>query len=136
MAQPVLIDPVEVERPRASAAVGKVLPAYAPEQALLLPPSLDDWLPAGHLARFVGEVVDEHLDLSVFYAAHTVLKGAPPYEPRLLLKVLLYGYATGVTSSRRLEGAARRMSRSGSWLATSRRRIGPSPAFAPAIWRR
>jgi transposase len=104
--QPVLIDVdrVEVERPSAGAAVGKVFRAYAPEQTLLLPPSLDDWLPAGHLARFVGEVVDEHLDLSAFYAAHTELRGAPPYEPRLLLKVLLYGYATGVTSSRRLEG--------------------------------
>jgi transposase len=104
--QPVLIevDRVEVDRPAAGAAAGKVFRAYAPEQTLLLPPSLDDWLPQGHLARFVGEVVDEHLDLSAFYAAHTALKGAPPYEPRMLLKVLLYGYATGVTSSRRLEG--------------------------------
>lgn len=98
------VETVEVEGPPAGAAAGKVFRSYAPEQTLLLPPSLDDWLPQGHLARFVGEVVDEHLDLSTFYAAHTVLRGAPPYEPRMLLKVLLYGYATGVTSSRRLEG--------------------------------
>ena len=84
-------------------AVGKVFRDYQPGQTMLLPPSLDEWLPAEHLARFVDELVEQHLDLGPFYAAHTNVKGFPPYEPRMMLKVLLYGYLTGVRSSRKLE---------------------------------
>ena len=62
------------------AAVGKVFRHYQPGQAMLLPPSLDEWLPAEHLARFVDELVETHLDLSPFYAAHTNVKGFPPYD--------------------------------------------------------
>jgi hypothetical protein len=57
------MDRVEVpEAPKAP--VDKTFRPFNPDQVLLLPPSLDDWLPAEHLARFVAELVDEHLDLS------------------------------------------------------------------------
>lgn len=77
--------------------------AYDPAQDLLLPPSLRDWLPAGHLAYYISEVV-EQLDLTSFVSDYTSSdgKGAPPYHPVLLLKVLLYGYATGTFSARKL----------------------------------
>lgn len=93
----------DAERAPQVAAVGKVFRDYQRGQAMLLPPSLDEWLPSGHLARFVDEMVEQHLDLGAVYAAHSNLKGFPPYDPRMMLKVLLYGYLTGVRSSRKLE---------------------------------
>jgi transposase len=72
---------------------------------LLLPPSLDEWLPAGHLVRFIADLVDEYLDLSVFHADCAEGRGGPPFDPRLMVPVLLLGYTTGVRSSRRLEAA-------------------------------
>lgn len=70
---------------------------------MLLPPSLDDWLPEDHLARFVNDVVDE-LDLSPIYAEYEKEgRGYPPYEPSMMMRVLIYGYATGVYSSRKIE---------------------------------
>ena len=85
--------------------VDKTFRAFDPDQDLLLPPSLDEWLPAEHLARFIAELVDEHLDLSRIHAAYTEGRGAPPYDPRLMVRILLYGYTTGVRSSRKLEAA-------------------------------
>lgn len=85
--------------------VRKRFRAFVPEQDLLLPPSLDDWLPAEHLVRFIAELVDEHLDLSRIHASYTKAKGGPPYDPRLMVRILLYGYTTGVRSSRQLEAA-------------------------------
>jgi transposase len=70
---------------------------------LLLPPSLDDWLPEGHLARFVAELVGEALDLSAVYDDYSEVRGFPPYDPRLMLRLLIYGYMTGVRSSRAIE---------------------------------
>jgi transposase len=76
---------------------------YLPEQDLLLPPSLREWLPENHLAYFVSDVVDE-LDLSAMYAVYEKEKrGQPPYDPRLMTKLLVYGYCTGVFSSRRIQ---------------------------------
>lgn len=89
----------------AGRAQGKVFRDYQPGQTMLMPPSLDEWLPAEHLARFVDELVEQHLDLEPLYAAHTNVKGFPPYDPRMMLKLLLYGYLTGVCSSRKLETA-------------------------------
>jgi transposase len=83
--------------------VAKTFRPYNPDQVLLLPPSLDDWLPAEHLARFVAELVDEHLDLSRLRAAYTEGRGAPPFDPRLMVRLLIYGYITGVRSSRAIE---------------------------------
>lgn len=85
--------------------VDKTFRMFDPDQGLLLPPSLDDWLPAEHLARFVADLVDEHLDLSRITAAYTEGRGGPPYDPRLMVRILLYGYTTGVRSSRKVEAA-------------------------------
>lgn len=83
--------------------MGKTFRPYVPEQTLLLPPSLSDWLPEGHLARFVSDVVDG-LDLGQIEDVYDEERGYPPYHPQMMVKVLLYGYATGVYSSRRLAG--------------------------------
>jgi len=85
--------------------VDKTFRAFDPDQDLLLPPSLDEWLPAEHLARFIADLVDEHLDLSRIHSGYTEGRGAPPYDPRLMVRILLYGYTTGVRSSRKLEAA-------------------------------
>ncbi len=78
---------------------------YDPDQLFLLPPNLRDWLPPGHLAYFVSDVVDG-LDLSpIFQVYEREARGYPPYHPALMVKVVLYGYATGVRSSRRLARA-------------------------------
>src|SRR6202043_3470561 len=69
----------------------------------LLPPALDDWLPERHLARFVVEVIDG-LDLSAMVRSYRGT-GSAGYHPALLLGLLVYGYATGVFSSRKLERA-------------------------------
>jgi len=67
----------------------------------LLPPSLEDWLPEGHLARFVGEIV-EQLDLTSLKESYSG-RGSYPYNPVMLVALLFYGYATGIFSSRKLE---------------------------------
>ena len=79
----------------------------SPDQAFLLPPRVDEWLPPGHLARVVDEAIDL-LDLSAAEAAfHTTGAGAPAYPPKLLLKLLTYGYLTQRFSSRRISSACR-----------------------------
>jgi transposase len=81
----------------------KTFRRFDPDQILLMPPSLDEWLPDGHLARFVAELVGEALDLSAVYADYIEVRGYPPYDPRLMLRLLIYGYMTGVRSSRAIE---------------------------------
>ncbi len=93
-------EPLVVKVP---AGRSKVFRRYDPSQSFLLPPSIDDWLPEDHTARFVSEVVDELLDLSVVYDSYVEASGAPPYDPRMMLKLLFYAYSTGVTSSREME---------------------------------
>ena len=73
------------------------------QTAFLLPPSVDEWLPERHLARFVVEVIDG-LDLGGMIGAYRG-SGSAAHHPRMLLGVLVYGYATGVFSSRKLERA-------------------------------
>src|SRR5260370_18190728 len=73
------------------------------ETAYLLPPSVDEWLPERHLARFIVEVI-ERLDLSAMSRSYRGT-GSASYHPTLLLGLLVYGYATGVFSSRKLERA-------------------------------
>ena len=77
--------------------------SYDPNQQFLLPPSINDWLPESHEARFISEAVDELLDLSMIFASYTVTDGAPPYDPSMMLKLLLWAYSSGVTSSREME---------------------------------
>lgn len=75
---------------------------YDPQQQMLLPPALQEWLPEGHLAYYISDTVDS-LDLSAFHARYS--DGGSrnqPYNPAMMLKVLVYGYATGVFSSRKL----------------------------------
>lgn len=72
-------------------------------QQYLLPPSVDEWLPEDHLARFIVEVIDQ-LDLSKL-TRHYSGRGSAAYHPALLLALLVYGYATGTFSSRKIERA-------------------------------
>jgi transposase len=76
------------------------------DQPLLLPPSLQDWLPEKHLARFIADVADG-LDLSQILSEYARRdgRGMAGYHPLMLVRVLLYGYCTGVVSSRKLESA-------------------------------
>ena len=82
---------------------------YDPDQQLLLPAALQEWLPPDHLAYFIsdpsrkdGDIVDQ-LDLSAVTVRYEEeRRGGPPYDPRMMVKVLLYGYCTGVAFSRRI----------------------------------
>jgi len=77
------------------------------EQQFLLPPSLEDWLPQGHLARFVIDVVAQ-LDLGAFYRRHRVDGwGRAAYDPKMMVALLVYAYCTGVRSSREIERRCR-----------------------------
>jgi transposase len=83
--------------------MAKTYRPYVPEQALLLPPSLREWLPEDHLAFFVSDLVDQ-LDLSAIISAYEdEERGYPPYHPVMLTKVLVYGYCVGVFSSRKIQ---------------------------------
>ena len=76
--------------------------AYHPEQQQLLPSALQDWLPQGHLAYFINDTVDS-LDLSAFHARYAA--GGPrnqPFHPAMMVKVMVYAYATGTFSSRKI----------------------------------
>ena len=76
---------------------------YLPDQDFLLPPSLREWLPENHLVYFVSDVID-NLNLAAMDAVYgDEQRGQPPYDPRMMTKVLVYGYCVGVYSSRRLE---------------------------------
>ncbi len=75
---------------------------YQPDQMRLLPRDLREWIPEGHLAHHVSDLVDA-LDLSAFYAPYEGDgRRNSPYDPRMMVKVLVYGYATGTFSSRKL----------------------------------
>ncbi len=91
------------QRVRSPAGAAKTFRHYDQHQSFLLPPSLDDWLPEDHAARFISEVVDDMLDLSVDLRLLREAVRAPPYDPTMMLKLLLYAYSTGVTSSREME---------------------------------
>lgn len=82
-----------------------IAPDYG--QQFLLPPALEDWVPADHPARFLREFVDQ-LDLAALgFALPTAVEGRPPYAPSLLLKIWLYGYFHRIRATRKLEAACR-----------------------------
>ena len=85
----------------------KTFKPYTPDQLLLLPPALQEWLPESHLALFLGDVVDHALDLGPILATYETGdgRGQPPYHPALMVKLLLYAYCTGKPSSRAIEKA-------------------------------
>jgi transposase len=83
--------------------MAKTFRPYVPEQDLLLPPSLQEWLPENHLAFFVSDLIDQ-LDLSAITAVYEdEERGYPPYHPVMLTKVLVYAYCVGVFSSRKIQ---------------------------------
>ena len=83
--------------------MSKTFLPYEPTQAFLLPPSPLEWLPEGHLARFILDTVGE-LDLSAIFAHYErERRGAPPHHPRMMTALLVYGYCVGVASSRKIE---------------------------------
>jgi transposase len=83
--------------------MAKTFRTYLPEQNLLLPASLREWLPDDHLSYFVSDVVDQ-LDLSAIESVYKEEdRGQPPYHPCMMTKILLYGYCVGVFSSRRIQ---------------------------------
>jgi transposase len=86
-----------------TAAMAKTYRPYVPEQDLLLPPSLRDWLPEDHPVFFVSDLIDQ-LDLSAITTVYEDdERGYPPYHPVMLTKVLVYAYCVGVFSSRKIQ---------------------------------
>src|SRR5438445_13582687 len=83
--------------------MAKTFRPYDPDQMLLMPPALGDWVPEDHLARFVRDVVDT-LDLSAIEDVYTEERGYPPYDPRMMVTVLMYAYCTGTYSSLKIVG--------------------------------
>jgi len=86
--------------------MSRIYLSYDPEQKLLMPPDLRDWLPEGHLALFISDVVEE-LDLSAIVGSYESGdgRGRPPYHPLMMVKLLVYGYCIGRVSSRKIEKA-------------------------------
>ncbi len=81
--------------------MSKVFRPYDPDQPFLMPVSMREWLPDGHLAYFISDVAN-HLDLSTIMGRYEEEKGYPPYHPAMMVKVLLYAYCIGVPSSRKI----------------------------------
>lgn len=96
------VGPLRPKRP-----VDKTFRRYDQDQPMLLAPDVRDWLAADDQARWVDDLVEHGLDLAPLYDDYTETRGAPPYDPRLMLKLLIYGYSNGITSSRELERRCR-----------------------------
>jgi transposase len=82
--------------------MSKTFRDWEPDQVWLLPPSLQDLVPAGHVAHFVREVVRSGLDLGTILESYGEERGYPPYHPGMMVALLLYAYSQGVYSSRRI----------------------------------
>ena len=82
--------------------MSKVFRPWKTDEVWLLPPSVADFVPAGHPAYLIRDLVSEELDLSAIMGAYTELKGYPPYHPAMMVALLLYAYRSGVYSSRRI----------------------------------
>jgi transposase len=86
-------------------SMNKTFRPWDVDQLWLLPPSVQDLVPASHLAHLVRDTVRETLDLSEIFAAYDEERGYPPYHPAMMTALLLYGYCQGIYSSRRLARA-------------------------------
>jgi transposase len=75
------------------------------EQTLLLPPSVQDFVPKGHVSRFIVGLARESLDLREITGSYVSGLGQPPFDPRMMVALLLHGYASGLYSSRRIARA-------------------------------
>jgi transposase len=82
--------------------MSKTFRDWEPDQVWLLPPSLQDLLPAGHVAHFVRDTVRSGLDLGAILESYSEERGYPPYHPGMMVALLLYAYSQGVYSSRRI----------------------------------
>jgi len=78
---------------------------WVPEQSTLLPASVLDWVGAGHLVHFVTALVKEQLDLAAIENSYSEARGYPPYDPRMMVALLMYAYCQGIYSSRRIARA-------------------------------
>jgi transposase len=85
--------------------MSKIFRPWAVDDAWLLPPSVHDFVPAGHPAHLVRDLVCCELDLSQIISVYTELRGYPPYHPAMMVALLLYAYSQGVYSSRRIARA-------------------------------
>jgi transposase len=85
--------------------MGKTFRPWDVDQGWLLPPSIHEFVPAGHVAHFVRDTVREGLDLAAILGSYVEERGYPPYHPGMMVALLLYGYSRGVYSSRRLAQA-------------------------------
>jgi transposase len=85
--------------------MAKTFREWVPEQSTLLPASVLDWVPAGHLVHLVVSLVQEQLDLSRILNKYDEARGYPPYDPRMMVGLLMYAYSQGVYSSRRIARA-------------------------------
>ena len=77
------------------------------DQTLLLPPNVQDFVPKGHVSRFIVELVRESLDLKEITGSYVSGLGQPPFDPRMMMALLLHSYASGLYSSRRIARACR-----------------------------
>ena len=90
-----------------SRAMSKHFRPWKIDQTQLLPPSIGDFVPEDHLARFVVALVRESLDLRAITSSYASALGQPPFDPRMMVALLLHGYASGIYSSRRIAKACR-----------------------------
>ena len=86
-------------------AMAKTFRSWDVDQLVLLPPSVHELVPAGHLAHFVRDLVRDSLDLSAIRKAYTEDRGFPPYDPTMMVALLLYAYCQGLYASRRIAQA-------------------------------
>jgi len=85
--------------------MAKIFRCWDVDQGWLLPPSVHEFVPPGHLAHFVRDTVREALDLAAILDSYTEERGFPPYHPGMMVALLLYGYSRGIYSSRQLARA-------------------------------
>lgn len=85
--------------------MSKTFRPWLVDQPQLLPPPVQEFVPAGHVAHFIREMVRVDLDLSAILDSYTEMRGYPPFDPRMMTALLLYGYSRGIYSSRHLARA-------------------------------
>jgi transposase len=85
--------------------MAKTFKSWDVDQLVLLPPSIQELVPAGHLAHFVRDLVRESLDVSAILKVYTEDRGCPPYDPTMMVALLLYAYCQGLYASRRIAKA-------------------------------